>query len=194
MHIKDNLYINITGFIDITYPTVKPDTYEINNNGVIRNKKTKKIKKLENVKGYKRVTLINNKGKNIHIFIHRLVAWEFVYKPSNYFELSVNHADLDKENNYYKNLEWVTTYENVLHRDIMRGKKIGKLHPNAKYDEDVVIKICELINKGDDAPMIATKIQMLYPKFQGNKKSYDSIRGLVSKIKRGYSWKHIYNK
>ena len=34
--------------------------------------------------------------------------------------LQVNHLDLDPNNNHYKNLEWVTQQENIIHSVIHR--------------------------------------------------------------------------
>ena len=36
----------------------------------------------------------------------------------------VNHIDENKLNNYYKNLEWTTTSENVMHST---GKKVNQI-------------------------------------------------------------------
>jgi len=52
--------------------------------------------------------------------VHRLVAMLFVEVPDRHRDksledLQVNHIDGIKTNNYYKNLEWVTGTENMLH-------------------------------------------------------------------------------
>lgn len=54
-------------------------------------------------------------GKNNNeIPVHRVVCEIFNGKPENE-TLDVNHKDSNKINNYYKNLEWMTRSDNVLH-------------------------------------------------------------------------------
>lgn len=60
---------------------------------------------------YLRVNLTSYKKE----YIHRIVAENFLDLPENYKELQVNHIDGDKENNFYKNLEWCTGKENMEH-------------------------------------------------------------------------------
>lgn len=63
--------------------------------------------------GYKQVSLHNN-GHRKQIGVHVVVAMAFV---DGYFEgAEVNHKDLNKTNNYYKNLEWVTRSGNQKHQ------------------------------------------------------------------------------
>ncbi|AGC01811.1 HNH endonuclease [Acanthamoeba polyphaga moumouvirus] len=86
--------------------------YEVSNNGNIRNKNTKKIRKLQLKMGYHYCCLSeNNKSKNFRV--HRLVAKLFVKNPNKYD--IVNHLDGNKLNNNYKNLEWTTISGNNQH-------------------------------------------------------------------------------
>lgn len=88
------------------------DNYQISNYGNVKNKITGKILIGDkNNIGYRRVILYQPKKKRF--FVHRLVALHFVdgYKEN----LVINHIDGNKENNHYKNLEWVTRSENDLH-------------------------------------------------------------------------------
>jgi predicted nucleic acid-binding OB-fold protein len=83
---------------------------------------------------YLKVTLFKN-GKPKIISIHRLVAKTFINNPEN--KLQVNHIDGNGNNNYYKNLEWCTMSENIIHR-------INYLNP--KFTEKIV-KQYDLNNK-----------------------------------------------
>ena len=52
--------------------------------------------------------------KNKHYKVHRLVLFAFL-KNDNCQKIYVNHIDEIRCNNYFKNLEWVTPYENSAH-------------------------------------------------------------------------------
>ena len=97
------------------------DTYEVSNFGRIRsfhNNKYGKIGKYKILKiqingpGYPYIILHKNKQTKM-VRVHRLVAEYFVPNPEHKPE--VNHKDCDKTNNHYKNLEWVTSQENIDH-------------------------------------------------------------------------------
>lgn len=84
--------------------------YEVNCNGDVRNKKTKKfiIGDINNA-GYPRVCLYH-KNKKQRFFRHRLVALLFIDNPYHYTE--INHIDGDKLNNSVSNLQWCNRTEN----------------------------------------------------------------------------------
>lgn len=89
--------------------------YEINDEGVLRNVKSKKIVHghIES-NGYRRVRIENKcLGGVIRTSIHQLVAEAFIPNPEN--KPFVNHIDLNKLNNHVSNLEWVTHSENMKH-------------------------------------------------------------------------------
>ena len=90
------------------------NNHEVSNNGKIRNTKTKRLKQTRVANnGYEMVSLYEiNKRKNL--YVHRIVAECFVAK--NLGSDWVNHIDKNRNNNYYKNLEWVTPSENANHR------------------------------------------------------------------------------
>lgn len=86
------------------------DYYEINENGIVRNKITGYFPKAEiNNAGYQRISLYNKPRKE-RFFIHRLVAELFIPNPNEYKE--VNHINGDKTNNSIYNLEWCSRQEN----------------------------------------------------------------------------------
>ena len=93
------------------------DLYEIDNCGVVRNKRTLRLLKLcVSKKGYICVGLHKN-GVEKKFKIHRLVAEAFIKNPLNKKE--VNHIDENKQNNNVDNLEFVTRRENVNHSHII---------------------------------------------------------------------------
>lgn len=111
--------------------------YEINEDGVVRNKKTQNIlKNYLNKYGYKKIILSNDNKKSITLLVHRLVL--ITFKPiKNYENYSVDHLDCNKTNNNLNNLEWVTSKENT-HRAIKNG-----LYSNNRksVSDETVIKV-----------------------------------------------------
>lgn len=86
-------------------------------------------------KGYKTVTITNDKNKPITTSVHRLLM--ITYKPiENPEQMQVDHIDCDKLNNNLDNLEWVTKKENT-HRAIKNGL----------YKEDRVAISDEVVNE-----------------------------------------------
>lgn len=88
--------------------------YEVNPYGILRNVKSKKtLKGFYDKDGYHNYRM-NNKtlGVNTTIRAHRLVAEVFIPNPNNH--PVINHKNEIKDDNYYKNLEWVTVaYNNI---------------------------------------------------------------------------------
>ena len=76
--------------------------------------------------GYYRISLCKY-GKLRHINVHQLVAMAFLdHEPNYYFELVVNHKDSNRINNNVKNLELITTRQNVVHGTL-------KVNSTSKY-------------------------------------------------------------
>ena len=114
--------------------------------------------------GYKQAHLTNDNGKVKNQSVHRSVATLYVDNPEN--KPFVNHIDENKLNNHYKNLEWVTSNENLQswhdnnsdkHSSIKeytvvpKDSEILENNPNISgryFTEDSVRHICELYQKG----------------------------------------------
>ena len=99
--------------------------YEVSNQGRVRSldrlvpakagslatRKGQILKQKVNHKGYMEVMLTRNPSKRV-FKVHRLVAAAFVEGDC---ALTVNHKDLNKQNNCAENLEWATHREQRIH-------------------------------------------------------------------------------
>ena len=104
--------------------------YEVNTEGVIRNKKTKRILKPELCKGgYLRVRLYKNNKDSKHELVHRVVAKTFLDNTHNYKE--VNHKDNNPKNNNVSNLEWCTSQYNSRYS---KAVSVIMIHPLCFYE------------------------------------------------------------
>lgn len=124
--------------------------------------------------GYLRVNLqIDNKP--VHRMVHVLVAKTFIPNPLKKPE--VNHKSGNKKQNGYINLEWATTSENMLHayKTKLKFPSIGEEHGMSKLIEAQVLEII----KNDKPQGLLSK-------------EYNVSEALISLIKNGKVWKHLY--
>jgi hypothetical protein len=127
---------------------------EVTKSGKVRDYITKELKTIYLTKsGYQ---LINSKTDE-NIFktkgVHQLVALTFIGPCPQKHE--VNHKDLDKQNNCYKNLEYLTRKKNHKHARLNLGNwsiypnpRKGSQLPWSKLKEKDIPKIFKLHKKG----------------------------------------------
>lgn len=110
--------------------------YEVSNKGRVRNSQTKQVLRIgPNKAGYVRVRVCVNYVKDTYM-VHCLVARKFIGPCPEGKE--VNHKDLDKGNNYYKNLEYMTRSKNIQHaivHGVHFGWRKGHRHPKITWDQ-----------------------------------------------------------
>ncbi|MBC9709347.1 MAG: HNH endonuclease [Enterococcus sp.] len=96
-------------------------TYKVSNCGRVVNFKGLR-EQFSNGSGYYQIILCKEGQKKTYT-VHKLVAKHFVegYKEG----LVVNHKDLNKTNNHYTNLEWITPKENSIHYHQNKDKLIS---------------------------------------------------------------------
>jgi hypothetical protein len=93
--------------------------YEVSNLGNIRNIKTNRILKQRcQSKGYSQVNLQLNKVQHTEL-THALVAEAWLGERPNGNQ--IDHIDRNRENNVVDNLRYVTPYENMNNRLLVKG-------------------------------------------------------------------------
>lgn len=103
-------------------------TYSLNPKG-----KLKLLRVYDNGNGYLKITLYK-KGKPKQVYIHRLVARQFIKNPDK--KKYINHKDGDKKNNNVSNLEYCTHSENMLHAFASGLNKPSHQKPLYQFDPD----------------------------------------------------------
>ena len=175
-----------TGDIEIWNPIENyEDLYEISNFGRVRSldrivvygesKGSYHTRKGQILKGtlssgYETVSL-SGKTHSIHV----LVAKHFVkgYKEG----YVVNHIDYNKINNFYKNLEWVSIKDNILHnKKTLRGA-FGENQKDSKLTNDDIILIRNLMKDGVKQSVIA--------------KNFKVSPTTITDIKKDRKWSHV---
>lgn len=134
-----------------------------------------------NEDGYEEVTLGRLDQRNSRIKVHRIIAMLFVPNNDPENKVEVNHKDLNKLNNDYTNLEWVTHKENVAYSvergSYNKGQHARELNGRAKITDNDVIEIRRLLNEGWKIADIARKFNIGW--------------STVQHIKLGDTWKGV---
>lgn len=165
---------------DVTYPNIVRDRYTVSIYGDIYDKKKKRyVRKEVSKKDYWYVRLKSITGKRQQVFIHRLVAHEFIPNPLN--KETVNHirgGKIGKENNTIFNLHWATHQEQMDHAfstGLFNNKmrtKIGENACNVKYPDNFIIEIYDIKNRGYRTSEVAKKIIDLHPEMNLDYKKF----------------------
>ena len=173
----------------VTYPGIQPNRFMISDKGNIYDLlNNKEISQSIDKDGYF-FCKINKKNYRIN----RLVAWE--YCPNRDLKLVVDHIDCNKQNNYYKNLEWVTSGENT-RRAIANGLRNnrGENSSTNKYTEQFVHDICKMLTKG--YPIIdifykVTERDQLTSRFDYSNPDDRSLYNLIYRLYKKEIWPDV---
>ena len=129
--------------------------YEAGNLGSIKSLITNRIlKPADDSRGYNMLVLYKNKKANTKK-VHRLVAETFIANLEN--KPQVNHINGIKTDNRIKNLEWVTSKENINHAETMGLYKLKRIEDSKRLSKqtldlytgivfDSLKKACESLN------------------------------------------------
>ena len=76
--------------------------------------------------GYFATRLKDNCNQSADVYVHGLVAYNFLGPPPSSQHSQVNHKDMDPGNNHVENLEYVTPSENARHFHANRGYELSR--------------------------------------------------------------------
>jgi hypothetical protein len=107
------------------YKLEKFDNYEMNQEGVLRNVKTKRILKGALTKGYVKFDLYQD-GFRKMVYKHRILAELFVWNPDDL--PCVDHIDRNRLNNSIENLRWCSYEENNRNMSMRKDNTSGKMN------------------------------------------------------------------
>jgi hypothetical protein len=111
-------------FMETKYRKIKSlkFLYEVNEDGVVRNIKSKHPLKTQLIRGYKFVYIPANASDVGYVQVARLICecWNGDIPGPDY---EVDHIDRDITNNSPSNLRWVTHQQNCLNRDFTNIRK-----------------------------------------------------------------------
>lgn len=131
------------------------ENYEVSDTGLVWSHLSNTLIKGQLTHGYRCLNLRSSDGKYVRRPVHRLVAQAFIPNPLN--KPSVNHKDLNPQNNNVSNLEWMTQKENALHA-YDNGKTRG-CYITPLTDEQIV-DILQSYAQGESQNSIAKRYQM----------------------------------
>jgi hypothetical protein len=189
----------------IDHPSIKPNTYAVDEYGTVKNINTGKIlKPYLNEHGYWYIGLQTPDGKRKQFGVYRLVALCHVPNPDPEHFDTVNHIYGVKCTNYYKHLEWCTNDYNLDYRYKPDGSIIipingmvrteiknkgyctkGEVNGMSKWTEDQVELMCKMVADGSDygEALAAAGIEVNL-----------TTRANLSHIVKGHRWRHIASK
>ena len=153
------------------------ENYQINNMGIIINKKTGRELKQYEKKGYMNVSLFKN-GKKKNKLVHRLVAETFLENLKNYPQ--VNHKNENTRDNSVDNLEWCTALYNSnygTHKDKIRKRMLENNPFQNKHHTEQTKQKMRLAKLGKPSKR---KREVII-----NNIKYDSITNAIKELKIG---------
>jgi predicted XRE-type DNA-binding protein len=168
-------------WVDITIPEINPkEKIKVSNFGRIKSFRVRpingKILSGTYLGGYNVVAIERIDGKRKTLFVHRLVAENFVSKNSNNHS-EIIHLDYDKSNNNADNLKWVTKAQCLKHKQNSKDYNKTKIR-NSKLTEKKVKELKNLIYQNNHSLSELARM-------------FNVTHTQVSRIKNGKNWAHI---
>lgn len=123
------------------------------------------------------LSLRTTDNRCLSVRVATLVAYHYLKSPpQNMVDLTVDHIDSNKQNNYYKNLQWLERADNT--RKATSISQIGNKNSSAILNDIDVENICKLLCENT-----------LTYKEIGN--IYNVSKSTINNIASGRNWKNI---
>ncbi len=157
--------------------------YEVSNFGRLKsfqNNVKGEIIKGSVIQGYRSLNIRLSKGKSFNRYVHKLVAENFVQKPSPDHKFVI-HLDFDKVSNHFENLRWVTKDEMVAHNKdnpAVINKSIPTRTKNYKLTE-IKVKMIKKLLLND-----STRLKMIA-------KQFGITHTQLNRIRSGENWGYV---
>ena len=165
--------LNLDSFKDIPgFPG-----YKISNSGVVYSTKRNIIvAEAKNYAGYSVVTITDENGFRSPRKVHRLVYKTWVGELEN--DKVVDHRDDNKNNNYYTNLQQITSSQNST-KSFITGKNSEKV----VWNKSMIHQICQMIVKNYPNKLIFETLGIDYEsnRYNCNHLIGDLCRGTIHK-------------
>lgn len=131
-------------FKNVVYKNLK-NLYKIDEYGNVWSKyKCDYLKPKTDRDGYLVLSLSTKDNKRLSVRVATLVAYHYLgLPPGNILDLTVDHIDSNKQNNYFKNLQWLERADNT--RKTTSISQLGSSNSSAKLTEKEVESICILL-------------------------------------------------
>ena len=160
----------------------KEQKFEVSNIGRVRrtHKRTKEWQYIagSNCKGYRIFSFrASEKGKQVTKSLHRIVAENFLKKPSAVYK-HVLHLDFVKHNNVVENLKWATKDELAAHQKTNPNYKRGLVY-NSKLSVEQVKEIKRTLRDGG---------KIIYARLA---RKYGITQTQLNRIRKGENWKNV---
>jgi hypothetical protein len=172
-------------WVNVTFSEeIKSVRYQISNYGRIRatNKITAKEKLLKgshSKRGHHRLNIKMESGKGAGVYVHRIVAENFIDRASEEHEFVI-HLDHDKTNNKYTNLRWATQDE------VNEHAKKSPLYDQAREKQREHYKLNETKVK-----MIKRMLERKKVKMKIIAKQFGISHTQLNRIKNGENWANV---
>lgn len=152
--------------------------YEVSSQGRVRSlhgDRPRILKPSETDEGYLRVALVKG-GKRKYVVLQKLVCRAF-WGPPPSKKYEVGHLDGDRQNNWARNLEWVTKKQNAAHRRLHGNSGEGESNSSAKLKRGDVHEIRDRYDEGESASSLGREFGV----------SHTQILNIV----KGKKWGHV---